>query len=92
MQTQTDTPAQAREEPQKFITKPTLAKRYAVCVRTIEHWITERRIPVIRLGKRAVRFDPLKCDAALARFEVHATGEEKRCRLKDRLENQRSAR
>jgi hypothetical protein len=54
--------------------KPTLAKRYAVCVRTVENWMSERRIPVIRLG-RAVRFDPIRCDAALARFEIRAVGD-----------------
>ena len=75
MQTKTNSPAQVGEMPQKWVKKPGLAKRYDVCVRTIENWINERRIPVIRVGKRAVRFDPFKCDAALARFEVRAAGE-----------------
>ena len=73
MQIEPNALACARAEP-KFVTKPTLAKRYAVCVRTVENWISERRIPVIRLG-RAVRFDPIKCDTALARFEVRAVGD-----------------
>ena len=77
MQTQTNVSAHLSEVPQKLIKKPALARRYDVCVRTIENWIDERRIPVIRLGKRAVRFDPLKCDAALARFEVRAAGDRK---------------
>jgi hypothetical protein len=54
--------------------KPTLARRYTVCVRTVENWMKERRIPVIRLG-RAVRFDPIRCDVALARFEIRAVGD-----------------
>jgi hypothetical protein len=74
MQTKQNTSAGAHQEPPKFVTKPMLAKRYAVCVRTVEHWINERRIPVIRLGRRAVRFDPLKCDQALRKFEVHEAG------------------
>ena len=80
IQTQTHIPARLSETPQKFVRKAAIAKRYDVCLRTIENWINERRIPVIRLGKRAVRFDPLKCDAALARFEVRAAGDRKGAR------------
>lgn len=72
MQTKQNSSAGGRDDPPRFVMKPTLAKRYAVSVRTIENWINERRIPVIRLGRRAVRFDPLRCDAALARFEIRA--------------------
>ena len=74
MQSKENTPAGGRQELPRFVKKPTLAKRYAVSIRTIENWINERRIPVIRLGRRAVRFDPLKCDTALARFEVREAG------------------
>jgi len=77
MQTKTNTPAQPNDMPQKLVKKAALARRYDVCLRTIENWINERRIPVIRLGKRAVRFDPLKCDVAIARFEVRAAGDRK---------------
>jgi hypothetical protein len=77
MQTQSNASVSAREEPQKFLKKPSIAKRYDVCVRTIELWMTERRIPFVRIGKRGVRFDPVKCDAALARFEVRAAGDRK---------------
>ena len=80
MQTQTNVPAQVSETPQKLVKKAALAKRYDVCLRTIENWINERRIPVIRLGKRAVRFDPLRCDAALVRFEVREAGYQKGAR------------
>jgi hypothetical protein len=75
MQTETKIHAPLSDVPQKLVRKPAIAKRYDVCVRTVEKWINERRIPVIRLGRRAVRFDPLKCDAALARFEVRAAGQ-----------------
>jgi hypothetical protein len=74
MQTQTNISALINEMPQKLVKKEALARRYDVCPRTIENWINERRIPVIRLGRRAVRFDPLKCDAAIARFEVREAG------------------
>lgn len=72
MQTQSSLPELLGSQPPILVTKPMIARRYTVCVRTVEHWIAEGRIPVVRLGRRAVRLDPVKCDRALERFEVRA--------------------
>lgn len=34
---------------------------------TLRKWARERRLPVIRLGRRAVRFDPAALDRLIAR-------------------------
>lgn len=57
----------------KFVRKPTIARRYEVCQKTIELWMNSGRIPFIRIGKRGVRFDPTATDAALQRFVVSKT-------------------
>jgi predicted site-specific integrase-resolvase len=57
---------------QVFLTKAQLARRYAVSVRTVNYWMEKGAIPFIRISRKVVRFDPEKCDGALARFEVQA--------------------
>lgn len=52
-----------------FLTKQQLAFRYQVSVRTIDNWVAQKRIPVLRLGG-CVRFDITRVDAALRRYEV----------------------
>jgi hypothetical protein len=48
-----------------------LAARYIVCPRTIHNWVSRRILPVLKIG-RAVRFNVVACDKALARFEKKA--------------------
>ena len=48
-----------------------IARRYDVRVRTIEVWMWERRIPYVRVGKRAVRFETEACHRAIAWFTVN---------------------
>src|SRR5262245_56053594 len=55
----------------KLVTKPALAQRYTVSPRTIDNWMKNRVLPFIKIGKKFIRFDPDKCDAALARFTVN---------------------
>jgi hypothetical protein len=50
--------------------KPAVARAAAVSVRTVDDWIREKRIPVIRLGPRCVRFSIPAVLRALGRFEV----------------------
>ena len=56
----------------KLVTKPELAARYGVVVRTVDNWIAERRVPFLKIGRKMVRFDPVECDAALQRFKINA--------------------
>ena len=53
-----------------ILTKQQLAKRLATTPRQIELMVYKRRIPVIRLGHRTVRFSWPKVEAALAKLET----------------------
>lgn len=43
--------------------------------RMIDELVRKRKIPVIRLGHRTVRFDLVKVEAALERLELKAVGQ-----------------
>jgi excisionase family DNA binding protein len=51
-----------------FITKLLVAKRASVSLRTVDKWIEEKKIPVLKIG-RSVRFRWPAVEAALLRFE-----------------------
>ena len=53
-------------------TRPQMARRYAVSLRSFDNWIAEGRLPMYKIG-RSVRFDPAECDAALNMFRIPAT-------------------
>jgi hypothetical protein len=53
-------------------TKREIAARYQVGARTVDRWVAKRLIPVIRLSRRCLRFDPARCDEALRCFEQDA--------------------
>jgi hypothetical protein len=53
-----------------ILTRRDLATRYQVGIRTIDRWVAEKRIPVLRFSKRCLRFEADECDAALRRFTV----------------------
>lgn len=53
-----------------LVTKRAVARDNCVSVRTVEHWIKEKRIPVVRLSPRCVRLHLGRVRAALRRFEV----------------------
>ena len=55
------------EPESKLITKSRLGQRYTVSVRTVDNWMKNRVVPYHKLGPKCVRFDPIECDAALAR-------------------------
>jgi predicted DNA-binding transcriptional regulator AlpA len=67
--TQTNSPER------KLVTKPELAARYGVVVRTIDNWIALRQVPFLKIGKKMVRFDVAECDAALQRFKINANAD-----------------
>ena len=50
-------------------TRKQIASHCQVSLRTIDNWIAQKRIPVLRLGG-CVRFDVTRVDEALRRFEV----------------------
>jgi excisionase family DNA binding protein len=59
----------------QLLNRRQIAARYRVGVRTVDRWIAEKRIPVLKLGARCLRFDPERCDAAIRAFEVRAVTE-----------------
>jgi excisionase family DNA binding protein len=56
------------------ITKRELAIELRVCPRTIDNLIRERRIPVMRIKSRLVRFDLERVQQALSKFEIAEIG------------------
>ena len=59
----------------RFLNKAQLAERLNLPnARTVDYLIAAKRIPVLRLGHRTVRFDWLKVEQALARNTVNAAG------------------
>ena len=57
-----------------MITKRELAVELRVCPRTIDNLIRERRIPVMRIKSRLVRFDLERVQQALSKFEIAEIG------------------
>ena len=55
---------------ERLLTKPQMAERYQVHVRTIDNWIALGQIPYLKVGRKLIRFDPQECDKSLQRFRV----------------------
>jgi hypothetical protein len=55
-----------------LLTKDQLATRMATTPRHIELMVYARKIPVIRLGHKTIRFSWPRVEAALAKLEEHA--------------------
>jgi excisionase family DNA binding protein len=58
----------------RLLSKPELAAVLGVSKRTIENWLSQKRIPQLRLSARLTRFSLPKVEAALARYEVKEVG------------------
>ncbi|MBI4664446.1 MAG: excisionase family DNA-binding protein [Verrucomicrobia bacterium] len=56
--------------PNRLLTKDELAQRLAICRRSVENLMHQRRIPFVRLGGKLVRFDWERVKEALAKFEI----------------------
>jgi excisionase family DNA binding protein len=59
----------------RFINKRELAKYLACSTRQIEKLIAQGIIPTRKLGRRMVRFDLPRVEAALAKYDRAAIGE-----------------
>jgi predicted DNA-binding transcriptional regulator AlpA len=53
-----------------LVRKPAVARAAAVSQRTIDSWVREKRIPIIRLSPRCVRFSIPAVLRALNKFEI----------------------
>jgi hypothetical protein len=57
-----------------LVNKRVVAQAASASIRSVDNWIRERKIPVVRISKRCVRFHLPSVLAALRRFEVREAG------------------
>jgi hypothetical protein len=57
-----------------LVNKRAVARAVSASTRSIDNWIRERKIPVVRISKRCVRFHLPSVLAVLRRFEVIEAG------------------
>jgi excisionase family DNA binding protein len=68
-------PNQSSEGVQKrLLSKRELAAVLGVSSRTIENWLSQKRIPQLRLSARLTRFNLARVESALARYEIKEVG------------------
>jgi excisionase family DNA binding protein len=60
--------------PKRLLSKKELAAVLGISTRTVENWLSEKRIPSLRLSARLTRFSLPKVEAALNRYEVKEVG------------------
>ena len=56
----------------RYLNKEQLAARLQISIRQLEKLVDAKKIPVTRLGKRCVRFDPDSVQQALGLLEIKA--------------------
>jgi excisionase family DNA binding protein len=59
-----------KQQLEQLLDKKALAALCGVSVRTIDRWVSERRIPYLHLGRRCVRFRWPEVQAAFSRFKI----------------------
>lgn len=52
-----------------LVSKPQIARRYGVSIRTIQQWMEKDIIPFLKIGYM-VRFDVRNCDAAIQKYAI----------------------
>lgn len=57
---------------QRYLNKRQLAAQLQISIRQLEKLVDAKKIPVTRLGKRCVRFDPDSVKQALSLLEIKA--------------------
>jgi phage terminase Nu1 subunit (DNA packaging protein) len=58
----------------KLVDKKFIAKTTSASIRTIENWVKQRKIPIVRISPRCVRFHAPSVVSALRRLEVVEVG------------------
>jgi len=62
--------------PSQFLTKRELQERLHLrSTRAVDELVRKRKIPVIRLGHRTVRFEWASVEAAIKKFTIQAVSE-----------------
>jgi hypothetical protein len=57
-----------------LVNKRVVAQAASASTRSVDNWIRERKIPVVRISRRCVRFHLPSVLAALRKFEVREAG------------------
>ena len=57
-----------------LVNKRVVAQAASASTRSVDNWIRQRKIPVVRISKRCVRFHLASVLAALRKFEVKEAG------------------
>jgi hypothetical protein len=57
-----------------LVNKRAVARAASASLRSVDNWIAERKIPVIRISPRCIRFHLPSVLAALRKFEVNEAG------------------
>jgi hypothetical protein len=57
-----------------LVNKRVVARAVSASTRSVDNWIAERKIPVVRISPRCVRFHLPSVLAALRKFEVREAG------------------
>ena len=57
-----------------LVNKRVVAQAVSASTRSVDNWIRERKIPVVRISKRCVRFHLPSVLAALRKLEVREAG------------------
>lgn len=57
-----------------LVNKREVARELQVSIRSVDNLIRDRRIPVVRIKPRLVRFDLVKVRRALEKYEVREVG------------------
>ena len=57
-----------------LLSKQELALAIGVSPRTLDSWMSQRRIPFLRLSARLIKFNLERVKTALARYEVREVG------------------
>jgi phage terminase Nu1 subunit (DNA packaging protein) len=58
----------------RLLNKRELAAFLKISLRALENWQSSKKIPVLKLAPRTVRFDLCRVLAALAKYEIRETG------------------
>jgi hypothetical protein len=57
-----------------LVNKRVVAQSASASTRSVDNWIRDRKIPVVRISKRCVRFHLPSVLAALRKFEIREAG------------------
>jgi hypothetical protein len=67
-------PFSAENDLEGLVKKKAVARAASASTRSVDNWIRDRKIPVVRISKRCVRFHLPSVLTALRKFEVKEAG------------------